>query len=273
MPLTMILIATRMSDARLLSGRRTGAYPVAGSDVGDRVGQEVWVLAGGEVAAREGDDLGCGYSFAGRRDLAMLIGVFIAAADVQRHRAVQFSCDRGEVPARRVAAMFLDEAGPVMEEHCSAPADQCRPQLNELSLARVVAARVHPGLLPSPDERRRRVLRTQRTKGTKRRPEHRSSPPWMRMRVGEQTTIHHEARRDSRRDPIRFHQSAAKKFQQSQRAIVETDHDSTTDAVVPPQGLDEIGSSVRRMRVALGFVRIALTDGLGVQSRTEPGGE
>ena len=77
-------------------GGRRGADAVAGRDVADRRGEEVRVLAGGQVAAGEGQDLGLGHALAGGRDLPVLIGVLLAAADVEGDRAVQVAGDRGQ---------------------------------------------------------------------------------------------------------------------------------------------------------------------------------
>jgi hypothetical protein len=95
---------------------------VAGRDIADRRGEEVWVLAGGQVAAGESQDFCLGYALAGRRDLPVLVGVLIAAADVEGNRAVQVAGDRGEIPALRVAAVLGDEARGIVEERRPVPA-------------------------------------------------------------------------------------------------------------------------------------------------------
>src|SRR6516164_5170943 len=80
-------------------GGRGGAHAVPVGDVADRRGEQVRVLAGGQVAAGEGQDLGPGHAPAGGGDLPVLIGVLDAAADVQGNRAGQLTGDRGQIPA------------------------------------------------------------------------------------------------------------------------------------------------------------------------------
>src|SRR5260221_993570 len=115
------------------AGGGRGAYAVAGRDVADRCGEEVRVLAGGEGAAGEGQDLGLGHALAGGRDLPVLVGVLVAAGNVEGDRAVQVAGDRGEVPALGVAAVLGGESRGVVEERRPVPAGNRRPQLNELS--------------------------------------------------------------------------------------------------------------------------------------------
>jgi hypothetical protein len=109
-----------------------GTHPVAGRDVADRRGEEVRVLTGGQVAAGEGQDLGLRHALAGGRDLPVLVGVFVAAADAEGDRAAGGTGDVGEIPALRVAAVLADESGRVVEERRSVPPGDCRPQLGEL---------------------------------------------------------------------------------------------------------------------------------------------
>src|ERR1700732_3506509 len=108
-----------------------GAHAGACGDVADGGGEEVRVLAGGQVTAGEGQDLGLGHALAGGLDLPVLIGVLVAAADVEGARPVQLAGDRGEIPALSVAAVLSDEARGVMEERRSAPPGDHRPQLAE----------------------------------------------------------------------------------------------------------------------------------------------
>src|SRR5215471_19036029 len=102
-------------------GGGRGAHAVAGRDVADRRGEEVRVLAGGQVAAGEDEDLGVGHALSGGRDLPVLVGVLVAAADVEGDRAVQLAGDRGEVPALRVAAVLADEPRGVVHERRPTP--------------------------------------------------------------------------------------------------------------------------------------------------------
>jgi len=76
-------------------------------DVANRGGQQVRVLTGSQVTAGEGQDFGLGHALAGGRDLPVLVGVLVAAADVEGDRAVQVTGDRGEIPAPRVAPCSL----------------------------------------------------------------------------------------------------------------------------------------------------------------------
>ena len=103
-------------------GGGPGADAVAGRDVADRRGEEVWVLAGGQVAAGEGQDLGPGHALAGRRDLPVLVGVLLAAAHVEGDRVTGVAGDRGKIPALRVAAVFGDEPRGVVQERRPVPA-------------------------------------------------------------------------------------------------------------------------------------------------------
>ena len=68
------------------------------------------MLAGGQVAAGEGQDFGPGHALAGGLDLPVLVGVLVAAADVEGDRAAEVAGDRGEVPALRMAAVLADES-------------------------------------------------------------------------------------------------------------------------------------------------------------------
>src|SRR5258708_9830366 len=119
------------------AGGGRGAYAVAGRDVADRCGEEVRVLAGGQVAAGEGQDLGLGHALAGGRDLPVLVGVLVAAADVQGDPAVQLPGDRGEVPALRLAAVPGDEARGVVEGRRALSPGARRPQPRKLLRGRL----------------------------------------------------------------------------------------------------------------------------------------
>src|SRR5690348_16479762 len=87
-------------------GREPGAYSVAGRDVADRRGEEVRMPAGCQVSAGEGQYFGLRHPLMRGRDLPVLVGVLVAADDVEGDRAVQVTGDRGEIPALRVAAML-----------------------------------------------------------------------------------------------------------------------------------------------------------------------
>jgi hypothetical protein len=76
----------------------------------DGCGEEAGVLAGGQVTAGEGQDLGLGHALAGGFDLPVLVGVLVAVADIEGDRAVQADRDRGEIPALGVPAVLGDEA-------------------------------------------------------------------------------------------------------------------------------------------------------------------
>ncbi len=90
------------------------------------------MLAGGQVAAGEGQDLGLRHALAGGRDLAVFVGVLVAAAHVEGDRAVQVAGDRSQIPAIGVAAVFGDEARRVVQERRAlAPGDR-QAQLGEL---------------------------------------------------------------------------------------------------------------------------------------------
>src|ERR1700704_2516682 len=78
-------------------------HAVADRDVADGRGEEVGVLAGGQVTAGEGEDFGLRHPLTSGRNLPVLIGVLVAASDVEGDRAVQVTGDRGQVPALRVA--------------------------------------------------------------------------------------------------------------------------------------------------------------------------
>src|SRR5260221_12931382 len=147
------------------AGGGRGAYAVAGRDVADRCGEEVRVLAGGEVAAGEGQDRGLGHALAGGRDLPVLVGVLVAATHVEGDPAVQLAGDRGEIPALRVAAVLGDEARGVVEERRSVSPGDRRPQLGELGRGGTGAA----GVQACPDHRSggyaRRMLRPPHSPG------------------------------------------------------------------------------------------------------------
>jgi hypothetical protein len=74
------------------------------------------------VAAGEGQDLGLGHALAGGRDLVVLIGVLVAAADVEGDHAVQVASDRAQIPALGVAAVLADESPGVVGERRSVQA-------------------------------------------------------------------------------------------------------------------------------------------------------
>ena len=100
----------------LPAGGGRGAHAVAFGDVADGCGAEVRVLAGGQVAAGKGQDLGLGHALAGGLDLPVLVGVVIAAADVKGDRAAEVAGDRREVPASRVATVLGGEPRGAVEE-------------------------------------------------------------------------------------------------------------------------------------------------------------
>jgi hypothetical protein len=93
----------RSSDIPGARARAVGAYAVACGDVVDLGGEEVRVLAGGQVAAGEGQDFYLGCALACGRYLAVFIGIFVAAADVEGDCAVEILGNRGEVPPVGVA--------------------------------------------------------------------------------------------------------------------------------------------------------------------------
>src|SRR3984893_16900639 len=124
----------------LPAGGGRGAHAVAFGDVADGSGEEAGVLAGGQVTAGKGQDLGLGHALAGGLDLPVLVGVLVAAADVEGDRAAEVAGDRGEVPAPRVAAVLADESRGVVEERRPVPAGDRRPQLGELGRGGRVAA-------------------------------------------------------------------------------------------------------------------------------------
>jgi hypothetical protein len=62
----------------------------------------------------------------------VLVGVLIAAADVEGDRAAQLAGDRGEVPSLRMAAVLADESRGVVRERRPVPAGDRRPQLGQL---------------------------------------------------------------------------------------------------------------------------------------------
>src|SRR5260370_15888352 len=106
----------------LPAGGGRGAHAVAFGDAADGCGEEVGVLAGGQVAAGEGQDLGLGHALAGGRDLPVLVGVLVAAGDVEGDRAAEVAGDRGEVPAPRVAAVLGGRSRCGVEERRPVPA-------------------------------------------------------------------------------------------------------------------------------------------------------
>ena len=65
--------------------------------------------ASGQVAAGEGQDLGSGHALAGSRDLPVLVGVLLAAADVERERAAEVTGEVGEIPPADAAAVLGDD--------------------------------------------------------------------------------------------------------------------------------------------------------------------
>src|SRR5580704_6013589 len=117
----------------LAAGGGRGADAVAFGDLADGCGEEVWVLAGGQVSAGKGQDRGLRHALANGLDLPVLVGVLVTAADVEGDRAAQLAGDRGEVPALRVVAVLDGEARGAVQERCPVPAGDRRPQLGELS--------------------------------------------------------------------------------------------------------------------------------------------
>ena len=111
------------------------------------------------MAAGEGQDFGLGYSLAGGLDLPVLVGVLVAAPDVEADRAVQVAGDRGQIPASRVAAVLADEPGGVVHERRSVPPGDRRPQLGEFLRRGSVAAGVHARLHHRGGEHPGRALR------------------------------------------------------------------------------------------------------------------
>jgi hypothetical protein len=61
---------------------------MARRDVADRHGEEVRVLAGGQVAAGEGQDFGLRHALTSRLYLPVLVGIVVAATDVEGHTAI-----------------------------------------------------------------------------------------------------------------------------------------------------------------------------------------
>jgi hypothetical protein len=133
---------------------------VAIGDVADRCGEEVRVLDRGEVASGEGHDFGPRHTLAGGRDLPVLVGILLASTDVQGDRAVQLAGDPGEVPARRLAAVLVDEPRGEVEERRSVPPRDRRSQLLELPRGGTMTAGEQACLLQDRVEQARRALRS-----------------------------------------------------------------------------------------------------------------
>ncbi|MDT7553868.1 MAG: hypothetical protein QOI16_2404 [Pseudonocardiales bacterium] len=119
-----------------------GAHAVAGGEVVDGRGEQVRVLAGGQVPAGEGQDLVFRHTSAGGRDLPVFVGVLDAARDGDRDRAAQLAGDRREVPTARVATVLADEPRRIVQEHCPVPASDDRPQLSAFLQERTVESGV-----------------------------------------------------------------------------------------------------------------------------------
>jgi hypothetical protein len=133
---------------------------VAIGDVADRCGEEVRVLDRGEVASGEGHDFGPRHTLAGGRDLPVLVGILLASTDVQGDRAVQLVGDPGKVPARRLAAVPVDEPRGEVEERRSVPPRDGRSQIRELPRGWTMTAGEQACLLQDRVEQARRALRS-----------------------------------------------------------------------------------------------------------------
>ena len=90
------------------------------------------MLARGQMAAGKRQDFGIWHSFASGRDLAVLVGVFVAASDVEGDGTSEIASDGCEIPASRVVPMFGNEACSIVEERCSVPSGDGRAELSEL---------------------------------------------------------------------------------------------------------------------------------------------
>src|SRR5919201_3312562 len=116
------------------------ADAVGASQSPDRVCEQLWVLGGRQMTARERLDVDRERPepLARGRDLSGLEGVLLAARDMKRNGVAKLANDRREVPALGVAAMLVDEPGGAMHECRAAAAADRIAQVGELGGADLV---------------------------------------------------------------------------------------------------------------------------------------